>query len=234
MKQQHLTQTGILKKLLFAESLRYTELKPSQDIENNTFDFHLDQLINQGFITKKDSSYSLTNSGKEFAGLIDTDKTVFTKQAKVSVLLFATKQINNKKHYLLYTRLKQPFYGTQGLISGKVGWGEKITETAERELFEESGLKGKAEIAIMRHYLVKNKDTKELLEDKLMFFCVFREPTGEIVESAEGKYEWVEENNLENYVTNPVDELWKENLSRLDKFNGTQAIEEYEQFTDKF
>ncbi len=235
MKHPHPTQMGILKKLVFAESLRYTELKPTEDLENNTFDFHLDQLIAQKFIVKHDGKYKLTNIGKEYAGRMDTEKALITNQAKVSVLLFATKEINGELYYLIYTRLKQPFYGAQGLISGKVGWGEKIIDAAERELFEESGLVGKAEIAGMRHYMVKNENTTELLDDKMMFFCIFRNPRGEIVAGDEGRYEWVAQSKINSFITKPIEDDLDILFDNLNKYNGTNLfIEEFEHVTDKF
>lgn len=235
MKHPHPTQMGILKKLLFAEGLRYTELKPSEELENNTFDFHIDQLIKEGHLLKKDGRYYLTNKGKEYAGRMDTEKTQITRQAKVSVLVFATKEIDNKTHYLLYTRLKQPFYGVQGLISGKVPWGEKITDAAERELFEEAGLRGKCQIARMRHYLVIDKKTNDLLEDKIMFFCIFRSPTGDIIPSEEGHYEWIPQNKVSEYVKKPVEDNLEELLHGLNAFDGTmQYIDEVENVTEHF
>jgi hypothetical protein len=45
MKQLHPIQLKILKKLLFAPQLKYTELKPEEHIENNQLSFHLNTLI---------------------------------------------------------------------------------------------------------------------------------------------------------------------------------------------
>jgi ADP-ribose pyrophosphatase YjhB (NUDIX family) len=165
---------------------------------------------------------------------MDTEKTQITKQAKVSVLMFASKEINNKTYFLVYTRLKQPFYGAQGLVSGKVSWGEKIVKAAERELFEETGLKGKATIARMRHYMVINKESEELLDDKMMFFCIFRNPTGEIIASDEGKYEWVPCDKIDSYVSKSIEENLEALFNSLHEFNGTQLIEEVTHITDKF
>lgn len=52
MKQLHEIQLQILKKLLFAKELRYTDLKPDVELENNQLDFHLDKLIGVGMSVK--------------------------------------------------------------------------------------------------------------------------------------------------------------------------------------
>ena len=55
MRQLHEIQLQILKKLLFASGLRYAQIKPDPQMENNQFDFHLDQLIDGGYVEKYDT-----------------------------------------------------------------------------------------------------------------------------------------------------------------------------------
>jgi 8-oxo-dGTP pyrophosphatase MutT (NUDIX family) len=234
MKQPHPTQLAILKKLLFAPALKYSDAKPSHEMENNTFDFHLNQLIQAKYIIKENNIYKLTNEGKEYANRMDTDKTVITKQAKVSLLIFCYKIIENQTYIMIFTRLKQPFYGCQGMPSGKVMYGESITEAATRELYEETKLVGEPNIAKVRHYLVKDKTTGELLEDKIMFSCIFKDPTGEIVAGDEGKYEWVEVQDLDAYIQKPFEAWWKEDFAELLNFNGIQKIEEITHVVENF
>lgn len=137
MKQPHPIQLQILKKLLFVKSVKFTDLKPDKDIENNQFDFHLDQLIRFEYIEKLGKEYSLTSVGKEFANRMDTDKTTINIQAKISAVV-APVRINKdgEKEFLIYTRLKHPFYGCQGFMSGKIAYGEAVLEAASRELKE--------------------------------------------------------------------------------------------------
>jgi hypothetical protein len=60
MKQLHTIQLMILRKLLFAESLRYGELKPDKKMENNQLSFHLDALLEFSYVEKIDGGYRLT------------------------------------------------------------------------------------------------------------------------------------------------------------------------------
>ncbi len=236
MKQLHPIQLQILKKLLFAKSLRYIELKPSEDMENNQFDFHLDQMIAADFIKKTDSGYLLTSIGKEYANRMDTDQTMISKQAKVSVIVCPTRKTKTGTEYLLYTRLKHPFYGCQGFPSGKVKYGEKIIDAGGRELTEETNLKGIVELMCIKHFRVFDKTTNELVEDKFSYFCVVKDPTGELVESNEGRYEWVKEKDLFTYVTNHFESMdrFKEDIRVIQDFNGQIAFDEIDTYTEKF
>jgi predicted transcriptional regulator len=85
MKELHPIQLNILKNLLFSKSSSYSQGKPDPEMENNQYQFHLEQLIKDGLIEKNVKSYCLTTKGKEFAGRINTDQVKITKQAKISV-----------------------------------------------------------------------------------------------------------------------------------------------------
>jgi ADP-ribose pyrophosphatase YjhB (NUDIX family) len=236
MKPMHKIQMQILKNLLFSKSLKYTELKPGKEMENNQFDFHLDQLIKLGFIKKSDKIYLLTNSGKEYANRMDTANATFQKQAKISAVIAPIREIDNKKQYLIYTRLKQPFFGCQGFMSGKVNYGETVEQSTARELKEETNLEGKPEITSIRHYRVFDENTNTIVEDKFMFFCQVINPKKELIASSEGKFEWVDEEDLFNYVTNHFEsiEAFERDLSEFKNFKGEIKFLEIDHISDKF
>lgn len=236
MKDLHSIQLQILRKLLFAQALKYTELKPDKEMENNKFDFHLDQIIRIGYIQKSQLGYSLTSLGKEYANRMDTDKVKMSKQAKISVFMAGIKIYKRHRQFLIYTRLKQPFYGAQGFPSGKVMYGESVEEAATREFFEETGLIGKPEIMSIRHYRVFDQITDELLEDKFMFLCRMKNPKGKLIDSEEGKFEWVPESKIFDYVTYHFVSLeqFRLDIEEITSFTGTLRFEEINQKTDKF
>ena len=200
MKTQHKIQLQILKRLLFATEIRYSDLKPEGEMENNQFDFHLDQLIKEGHIIKANGLYSLSAIGKEYANRMDTEKVVMARQAKISVLICPIRIYQNKQQYLIYTRLKQPFYGCQGFMTGKVLFGESILTAAKRELKEETNLTGNPQIVSVRHYRVINPETKDFIEDKIMFLCKVENPKGKVIPNEEGKFEWVDREKLYSYI----------------------------------
>lgn len=236
MRQLHETQLQILKKLLFAAELRYAQIKPDPEMENNQFDFHLDQLVDGGYIAKKEKGYSLTNFGKEYANRMDTEEVLIAKQSKISAWVCCIREEKERKQYLIYTRLKQPFYGCQGFMSGKVKYGEKIIDAAKRELREETGLEGEPKIVNAKHFLVYDKETNGLVEDKFMYLCVVRNPTGELRPHVEGLYRWVDELDVKKFITNPFEPIGEflKYLRQADGFDGQVTIEEIDHWSDKF
>ena len=75
---------------------------------------------------------------------MDEETDLIEKQPKTSVIVSGAKTRKGKIEHLLTRRLRQPYYGKVGRITGKVRFGETFQETAERELFEETGLRTKA------------------------------------------------------------------------------------------
>jgi 8-oxo-dGTP pyrophosphatase MutT (NUDIX family) len=237
MKQLHEVQLGILKKLLFADKLRYTQMKPDATIENNTFDFHVKQLFEMNLINKDGNSYRLSSSGKEYANRIDTDTNKIEVQAKLSVWLCCLRERKGKVEVLIGTRLKQPFYGKQGFVTGKVKLGEGISEAAKRELKEETNLDGEPELILIKHYRVFDEQHTKLLEDKFMFLCKVQEPRGEIMNNNEVKLEWVALDEVKEKVTNPFEDI-EQLLGILtvitESISGEVKFEEVEYLTASF
>ena len=235
MKQLHPIQIDILKKLLFSKSLKFSEIKPNLDMDNNQFDFHLDSLIKHSYIEKKDKQYSLTNFGKEYANRIDENQNAIKQQAKIGVMLGVLRG-DIQKEYLVFTRLKHPFFGCQGFITGKVTYGESIIETATREFKEETNLIGVPQLVGIKHFRVYNKISKELLEDKFMYLCRIENPTGELIGNEEGKFEWVKESELENYITTPFEtiEILMKDIEEIKYIKSNLSFVETECYSDKF
>lgn len=166
----HEFQISILRELLFKQGARFRDLN-KVGVTNDHFTFHLNHLIKEGLVIKKDGKYYLSDEGKEFANRMDTDALKLERQAKLGVAIHAVRQRNGKTEYLVHHRLKEPFYGWYGSHSGKIRWGETPLATAKREFLEESGLTGKFTLKGIVHYHHFHKDGR-LLEDK--YFWVYR------------------------------------------------------------
>lgn len=180
----HPIQTAILRVLLFAPQVRFAQLNTLK-VSTDHFTFHLKRLINLGLVAKQGLHYTLTTSGKEAANRLDTDTVTFEKQAKVGVLVVAVRQNAGHQEFLVQKRLKQPYYGFHGFITGKVRWGETLSEAAEREFQEEAGLTAHLKLVGVKHKM--DYDTAgKILEDK--YFFVFRagHPTGKLLTQFEG------------------------------------------------
>ena len=184
--QLHPSQAEILKILLFNPQARFVQLNELR-LSTDHFSFHIKSLMKEGLIVKTQNRYGLTVVGKEFAGRFDVDsaKVGLEKQAKISVAVAAVKKENGKTKYLLQKRLKQPYFGYQGFITGKIKWGETIEQAAAREFKEETGLTGSFTFKGVKHKM-DYAAAGEMLEDK--FFFVFRVDNlqGEFQEKIEG------------------------------------------------
>ncbi len=194
----HLAQVQILRALIFKPEARFVELNKS-NLSSDLFSFHIKSLIEAGLLVKNiNNSYSLSAAGKEFANRFDMDseKVSIEKQAKLGVLLCCIKRESSQTRYLLQQRLKQPYFGFHGFITGKVKWGETVFETASRELEEETGLSGDLTLVGVKHKMDYSQE-QQLLEDK--YFFVFRAERlkGELIESFEGgKNIWLSQKEI--------------------------------------
>lgn len=224
MHDFHPHQLSILQKLMYSDGLKYSQMKP-KDMEGSKFTFHLDKLISLGCVTKLGNKYNLSTTGKEMANRMDLGDLKIESQAKVSVIMVCKKEVDDKIKYLLYTRLKSPFYGYQGFPTGKVRKGENIVDAGQRELKEETGLIGKAELFSVLHYKIFSTN-KKLLEDKIFFACKFINPKGVLRSGPEGEYKWVDREKVWDYLKNPVPEI-KEIFKALENHEITFIEKEY-------
>ncbi len=180
----HNAQTSILRELLFRPSAGYAELQKPTKLTSDHFNFHISRLVEIGYVEKVSrGKYKLTPRGKEYANKLDTDRNIIEPQPKSAVIL----AIRRGDEFLFQERLKHPYYGFWGFPSGKIRWGERILETAERELMEETGLtaedfnhKG------IYHEQVFQAENGEQLEDKIFHIILCTNTQGKLIEKFEG------------------------------------------------
>lgn len=192
MEDIHQIQKNILKNLLINKRLRFSGLN-SEGISNDHFTFHVKRLVEEGIIQKEeDGFYSLTLQGKEYANRFDIDskQIMMQKQAKVAILVVAR---NDEGKFLIQQRLKEPYYGYHGFVSGKIKWGESILEAAARELEEEAGLATKKMLLKgIEHKIDYSQQGRDLLEDKFFYIVRATETKGQLKEVFDcGKNQWL-------------------------------------------
>ncbi len=143
-------------------------------LESEHMNYHLKKLVNLGLVEKCDNCYKLTDKGKDYSNLMDDDMKLVEKQPKTSVILRVIRK-DPKTGYiqlLLNRRLREPYYGKVGKLTGKVHFGETIEDAAARELFEETGLKAE-KITIEEIYRkMRHREDGTFAQD-VVFFMVF-------------------------------------------------------------
>lgn len=131
----HHIQKRIFNRLVGAQSLRYSELKP-KEIEANLFMYHLKELIKQGLVEKHEKQYQLTEEGKLIATRFSIRESGLRLMPSTLSIIYLH---NPKGETLLYERKRQPYIGAIGFPSGKIHAGETLQLAAYRELEEKCG-----------------------------------------------------------------------------------------------
>jgi ADP-ribose pyrophosphatase YjhB (NUDIX family) len=188
----HGAQTSILRELLFRPQAGYAELQKPTGLTSDHFNFHIARLVELKLVEKvARGEYRLTPRGKEYANKLDTDQNTIERQPKCAVLLAVEKTIRGESHFLFQERLKHPYYGFWGLLSGKIRWGETILETAARELMEEAGIEADWEYKGVYHEQARQADDQELLEDKIFHIVRGTNPRGKLADFEGGHNDWL-------------------------------------------
>jgi 8-oxo-dGTP pyrophosphatase MutT (NUDIX family) len=197
----------ILRELLFHPNSRFTDLN-IQGLTSDHFSYHINTLIEEKYVEKGDQGYSLTAKGKEFANQMDTEEVVIEKQPKIAVMIVPVKLKDDKKYLLVQERTKEPYFGYRGFITGKIRYGEKVLETAKRELKEETGLTCE-DIHLKRivHNHVVLEENGDLVEDKMFYIITAINPEGEILNTKNGKNFWVTEKEFYELDKKYYDEI---------------------------
>ncbi len=131
---EHHIQRRIYNRLVGAESLRYSELRPD-GLEANLFMYHLKELIKMGLVEKIDGGYSLTKSGRSTATRFSIkEQGIRIMPSTLSILDIRSEDGQN----LLYRRRRQPYIDKLGYPSGKIHLGDNLRTAAERELAEKT------------------------------------------------------------------------------------------------
>lgn len=228
-----LIQNQILTKLLKSKELRYMDCIP-ENVDKDLFNYHFKFLQDRGYILKKDDSYSLTNFGKKYVQKLDA-KGDYKSYFRFSVLIYV---INDQREILLHKRLRHPYYGDIGVISGKVLYGEKIEEAAKRKVFEETGLLISTPKLIGVHRKTRYDKNGEIIEDTLYHCCLAKEFTGELKEKTEfGENFWSSFKEAESYEGSDVagspkgaevlERIEKNDLRELFFFQEDQILQTY-------
>lgn len=171
----------MVKKLVTKPKLRFNELL-IEELESEHMNYHLKKLIDFGFVEKKKGEYILTDSGKDYSNLMDSETDQIEKQPKTSVIIRGVrKNIKGQTEFLMTRRLRQPYLGKVGAPTGKVRFGETFQQAAERELYEETGLKAKAYYVQEIYHKLRNRPNGTWVQDVVFYIFIAKYFSGKMI-----------------------------------------------------
>jgi ADP-ribose pyrophosphatase YjhB (NUDIX family) len=134
----HITQRKILAKLMYSESLRYSELK-DKPMSGNQFTYHLDAMIRDGLVEKTpNEQYQLTLKGRRLSDKLSSRTLRRTEQPKLVVAVcIATTDTNE---IVLQWRGRQPHAGVWSLPLAKIHFSESTEYTLQRIVHDRMNL----------------------------------------------------------------------------------------------
>lgn len=184
-------QQEILAKLIRAQSLRYSEARPPR-VENDLYNYHLQFLVDKGYVNKQNGQYSLSSEGKIHVSVRDplSPTGVKADTFKLGVLTLVLDTTGSEIKILNQTRHRQPFYGQKGIMGGSIKKGEFVIEAAKRKLKVETGLDADFElVSFIRKVSVNKKG--EIVSDVLFHLCIGVNPRGTLLkETLYGENFW--------------------------------------------
>lgn len=185
-KNMHTIQKKILASCKFYNSgARYSNLKKTE-MPNDKFNYHLQQLVQNEFLHKRNSKYYLSEKGKSLVTNLQEDSLTMKTNYKVSVYLVPIVD----GQVLLYKRLKHPQYGYVGFISEKMKYGENMLQAGKRGFKEETTLDADFTLVGNLRQIRKNEQGT-VIEDGIFYVLFTDGVLGELREkSVEGEYFW--------------------------------------------
>ncbi len=224
-----LTQINkIFQKLMHFPASTFSDLW-EKDVPSNKFTYYLKKMEKEGLIEKKEEKYYLTMKGKKEAATIDGETGKTKKRPYVALLLV----IKKGEKYILYRRMKEPYYGNCGFPGAKLEMGESILEGAQRELEEETGLTCEGTIIGVQNIMTLNNN--DLFAHMIQYIVLFENPTGELIkESREGTYSWETKEKIlsQKNLFPDVPLVIKDVEEKKFKIKETRIIQKDEKFVD--
>ena len=189
---EHAIQKHIIKRLIHFPELGFNELW-NKEGDSNKFSYHLDKLVGEGIVQKTvQGTYILTNEGRKLTAFIEGEEGARAQFPVLNIVLI----VRSGNLFLCQKRLKQPFYGYWGFVSGKINFGQNLFECVKRDLFEEAGLVAK-EMKLKAIEQCKTFEDQKLLFHHYAFIVEVKNPTGTLIEQThKAEHKWM---TLEDY-----------------------------------
>lgn len=171
---EHQIRKAIIQKLIHNQRVHYNELWDKNG-DSSKFAYHLKQLEEEGIVGKYEDGYGLTTEGRKLSAFIEGETGGKAELPTPIVVILA-----RKEDKLLYQqRLKEPFYGYWGPISGKINFGWNPRDCAIRDLKEETNLDAQ-DMTFRAIQSIKTYESEKLLHHHLLYVFETTKFTGEL------------------------------------------------------
>ena len=181
-------QGKILAMIARSDGMKYSEAYPGEGIDDDLYNYHLQELVKRGLLEKNEKIYRLTDLGKQEITNFNAKGDELGRFHIVNILVVTR---NNKEEILVHKRNLHPHRGEISTVSGNVLLGEKIVDAAKRRLKEETGL-----TADFRHWgdfrAIRKTAEGKMFEDMIFCLCVAEVPAGELIKSNDFGENWWE------------------------------------------
>lgn len=187
-------------KLVFSKGEKFNNLV-IEGLASEHMNYHLKKLVELDYVEKKGTLYCLTDEGKNYSNLLDDDVNVVEKQPKSSILLNAVRMREGTKEveHLLNKRLRQPYLGKVGRLTGKIKFGETLLQAAQRELYEETGLQAKNFTLQRIYHKMRYTENGVFVQDTLFYVFFVTDFSGTFIERTQFQENmWWTQKELQN------------------------------------
>lgn len=194
----HYYQRELVEKLALTPMLRFNELL-IDGLESEHMNYHLKKLVEFDLVAKGKTHYRLTDAGKDYSNLLDDDSKAPEKQPKTSIIIWGVRKNEaGEIEYLVNRRLRQPYYGKVGRLTGKVRFGEALQQAAERELYEETGLTAKFYQLQEIYRKMRKREDGAFVQDVLFYIFFVKDFSGTLIEKTPFQENfWVTKHDVE-------------------------------------
>lgn len=186
-------QKEILRRLLKATILRYRDMKPA-DVANDLYNYHLQFLVQKGYVTKDTNGYALSPKGIKY---IADEKPLnpegeWEDLFKLNVVTIIHRTTGDTIEVLVQSRTRHPSYGDTYVPGGAIRKGELWEGASVRTVKRETGLivQKLQLLAVARRVLYDNKENVAM--DNIYHIVIAGGYEGELLQHTDyGENKWI-------------------------------------------